>query len=86
MTKPNSMMVFTLNNTHPYGTGFYARSITDSAAYGQTPTGKQLLCIMNHYRSLGYDAIAIGNGSMDALTYTDTHSTGVYDNAKHKYV
>jgi len=80
------MMVFTLNNSHPYGTGFYVRSTNDSVAYGQTPTGKQLLSIMKHYRTLGYDAIGIGNGSMDALTYTDTPSSNVYDNTMHKYV
>ncbi len=83
------MMILTLNNSYRPTLGFYVRSTTDSVAYEQTPTGYQLIDIMNHYRALGYDAIGIGNGSMDALTYCSTIpalTSNIYNTQEHKYI
>ena len=87
----NAMMILTLNNFYRPNIGFYVRDLHNSAAYehGQHPTGHQLMDIMDHYRTLGYDAIGIGNGSMDALTYCSTipaPTSNIYDIQEHKYI
>jgi len=81
----NAMLIITLNNCYRPTIGFYVRDLHNSAAYEQ---GYQLRDIEEHYRNLGYDAIGIGNGSIDALTYCSrpAMTSNVYDIQGHAYL